>query len=302
MKSGVFFCLAAVAFLALVEGKCAPQLCACRPACACAPCQPPSCAPVLPLMLDNCGPNPSPLPPINAPALQTSLVEKAPIRLPACVPPPKTICNTCHCVKTVVKPQVVQQMISVPSIQRYIQTTHTPVVENIHYHGVPINCPPYAPEGPSAATAAAAAAAASTAAAVPPPAPLGLPPSAVLTLLLKRLGMAPPCLPAPPVVPPCLPAPPAVPPCLPVPPALPPCLPVPPALPPCLPAPPAVPPCLPAPPCLPPCLPPPPPCLPPCAPACPPPCPPPPCAPLCKPLLRLGNLPPSLLSLLMKLL
>ncbi|EEB11943.1 hypothetical protein Phum_PHUM146180 [Pediculus humanus corporis] len=230
-------------FITNVEGKCGPQLCGCRP-----PCQQ-QCAPLVPLMLDNCGPNPSPLPPINAPPLQTPVVEKAPVSLPACIPPPKTIANTCHCLKTVVKPQVVQQMITVPSIQRYIQTTHTPVVENIQYQGVPINCPPYTPDAPPAAPPAAAAAA-PAAAALPPPLN-----SLLLSLLSKRLGLSalsalsgltppapalPPCAPA---LPPCAPA---LPPCAP---ALPPCAP---ALPPC---PPALPPCAPAAPALSPCLP-----------------------------------------------
>ncbi|KAL0273853.1 UNVERIFIED_CONTAM: hypothetical protein PYX00_006434 [Menopon gallinae] len=37
-----------------------------------------------------------------------------------------------------VRPQLVQEVVNVPSLQRYLQTSHVPVVEKIHYEAIPI--------------------------------------------------------------------------------------------------------------------------------------------------------------------
>lgn len=56
------------------------------------------------------------------------------------------ISNAATCIKTVVKAQPVQQLVCEPYVDNFLQTTSTPVVENINYLAVPTNCPPIAPD------------------------------------------------------------------------------------------------------------------------------------------------------------
>lgn len=66
-----------------------------------------------------------------------------PLRTSGCIPRPKTLDNVCTCYKTVVKPLVHNHIISVPSVQRIIQTTATPVIEKIHYEATPVVDTPF---------------------------------------------------------------------------------------------------------------------------------------------------------------
>lgn len=36
------------------------------------------------------------------------------------------------------RPQLFQEVVNVPSLQRYLQTSHIPVLENIHYEAIPV--------------------------------------------------------------------------------------------------------------------------------------------------------------------
>ncbi|KAK6623125.1 hypothetical protein RUM43_008977 [Polyplax serrata] len=116
--------------------------------------------------ISDCGPQPTPLPIIQAPPVTTPTIQGPIIPLPSPpIPCPRTIAHRCVCTKTVVKPQLIQRCITVPTIQRYLKRTYTPVVENIAYKAKP-KCPP-----PCACLARAPAAPI----AVPPPLPLSLP-------------------------------------------------------------------------------------------------------------------------------
>ena len=89
----------------------------------------------------DCGPQPAPLPIIQAPPVTVPTITGPIIPLPSPpIPCPKTIAHRCVCTKTVVKPQLIQRCITVPTIQRYLKRTYTPVVENIAYRAKP-KCP-----------------------------------------------------------------------------------------------------------------------------------------------------------------
>ncbi|EEB11940.1 hypothetical protein Phum_PHUM146150 [Pediculus humanus corporis] len=94
-----------------------------------------------PVVLQNPGPAIDKRVPVTTSHVQTPVQVKPTVRLPACIPAPKTVSHTCTCYKTVMRPTVQQQYITVPSVQRYIETTHQPVVEHIHYEACPVNCP-----------------------------------------------------------------------------------------------------------------------------------------------------------------
>lgn len=131
----------------------------------------PPCVPVpLPMGLPcgepicECGPQPTPLPIIQAPPVTVPTIQGPIIPLPSPpIPCPRTIAHRCICTKTVVKPQLIQRCITVPTIQRYLKRTYTPVIENIAYKTKPKCC------------CAARAAAAAAPVPVPPPLPLSLP-------------------------------------------------------------------------------------------------------------------------------
>ncbi|KAK6623118.1 hypothetical protein RUM43_008970 [Polyplax serrata] len=100
----------------------------------------PFCPRTYPVRLSNTGPTATTIPIINK-HVRTPTVERMPLRTAGCIPRPKTIDNVCTCYKTVIKPQVHNQIISVPSVQRVIQTAARPVVEKIHYEATPVDSP-----------------------------------------------------------------------------------------------------------------------------------------------------------------
>ncbi|KAK6632012.1 hypothetical protein RUM44_007042 [Polyplax serrata] len=71
--------------------------------------------------------------PVVTSHLQAPVQERPPVHLPAKIPPPRTISHSCTCYKTVLRPHVEDHIITIPSIQQFIETTHSPVVESIHY-------------------------------------------------------------------------------------------------------------------------------------------------------------------------
>ncbi|KAK6623111.1 hypothetical protein RUM43_008963 [Polyplax serrata] len=93
-----------------------------------------------PVALEHTGPCVDKRIPVSTTHVQAPVQVKPTVHLPCRIPAPRVVSHTCTCYKTVVRPRVHQQYITVPSIQRYIETTHKPVVENIHYEACPINC------------------------------------------------------------------------------------------------------------------------------------------------------------------
>ncbi|KAL0267911.1 UNVERIFIED_CONTAM: hypothetical protein PYX00_010048 [Menopon gallinae] len=89
--------------------------------------------------LDNNGPSNINNAPVVRSQKQAPLITRPTITLPARIPGARTVSNKCKCVKTVIKPQIYEQLITVPVVQRYIQSTYRPVVEKIHYQAIPAN-------------------------------------------------------------------------------------------------------------------------------------------------------------------
>ncbi|KAL0273849.1 UNVERIFIED_CONTAM: hypothetical protein PYX00_006428 [Menopon gallinae] len=91
-----------------------------------------------PVILSNDAPDTGLPPVIQAPPVVTPVRERPVIRLPiGPIPRERIVSHKCHCTKTIIRPQLIQRVITVPKIQRYLRRGYRPVIENIAYTACP---------------------------------------------------------------------------------------------------------------------------------------------------------------------
>lgn len=85
---------------------------------------------LIPVQFTQYGPPPD-LPIFSLSPKTLPLLQKPPAKLPPLLPPPRAVRQMYQCLKTILRPQMYQQLVVAPQLRRYLRTFHPPVVETI---------------------------------------------------------------------------------------------------------------------------------------------------------------------------